>query len=234
MRGALPTWAALASSLCSEPSATPSVLTLVRERNGWCVHSSQLWLAVEHKGLPYKQEFGLEPQLQWADGRATCVVDALRALDSLHPDSPPLWPPPGVSSADVDRMVDAFATTMPRRARASTRAAFLFSAEEGFSYDALPYEAFVATLDATEAHLSEHDGPFFCGQAFSAADVVWAPQLERYAAQLPLLFGSDLRPRGGERWPRLSAFHDALDEIPAYACRIKGDSQSWRKVLSSL
>ena len=52
-------------------------------------------------------------------------------------------------------------------ARVSTRAGFLFSADEGFSYDALPREKFVAALDATEALLSEHAGPYFCGGAFS-------------------------------------------------------------------
>ena len=48
------------------------------------------------------------------------------------------------------------------------------------------------TLDATDELLAEHGGPFFVG-GFSAADVAWAPFLERYAAQLPCLH--KVRPR---------------------------------------
>ena len=46
--------------------------------------------------------------------------------------------------------------------------------EEGFHYDPLPRETFVATLDETEQLLGLSPGPFFCGGSFSAADVVWA------------------------------------------------------------
>eukprot|EP00966_Prymnesium_polylepis_P333608 7389058-Prymnesium_polylepis.1 len=119
---------------------------------------------------------------------------------------------------------------MPAASRLSSRAAFLFCCDEGFHYDTLPREVFVATLDATEEALSRHSGPFFCGDAFSAADAIWAPVLERYAAQLPCL--TDLQPRGGS-WPRLTRWYDAMDGVAAYACRLRGDALSWRKVLSS-
>ena len=66
--------------------------------------------------------------------------------------------------------------------------------------------------------------------ALSAADVAWAPVLERYAAQLPCLHAG-LRPRGG-RWERLTRWYEAMDGVPAYAARVQGHPDSWRKVLA--
>jgi len=231
---ATPTWPQLTSLL---PSAVPEStgLTLHRERNGWCVHSAQIWLALEVKGVPFAtvQEIGTSaPALHWPDATVqTDSVEVLRALDAALPSTTPLWPPAGVEACVVSEMVGAFAATMPA-ARESARAAYLFCAEEGSLYDPLPRATFVATLDATEELLGRHGGgPFFCGGRFSAADVVWAPLLERYAAQLPCLHDG-LRPRGGE-WPRLTRWYEAMDKVPAWACRVRGDAASWRKVLSS-
>ena len=129
---------------------------------------------------------GSTPQLRWAATGKTQgeSLDLVRALDAAYPDSPPLWPPPGVDAAAVDAMVSAWRATFPRSARPSSRAAFLFS------YDGapLPLSTFSTTLEKTEQLLATHtEGPFFTGGTLSAADVAWAPFLERYAAQLPCL-----------------------------------------------
>ena len=35
------------------------------------------------------------------------------------------------------------------------------------------------------------------------------------------------------RWPRLAAWYEAMDaEVPAYSARVRGDEDSWRKVLA--
>ena len=35
------------------------------------------------------------------------------------------------------------------------------------------------------------------------------------------------------RWPRLGAWYEAMDsEVPAYSARVRGDEESWRKVLA--
>ena len=35
------------------------------------------------------------------------------------------------------------------------------------------------------------------------------------------------------RWPRLGAWYEAMDaEVPAYSARVRGDEDSWRKVLA--
>ena len=233
-----PTWAALAAALPSAPTLDAAGLTLCREKNGWCIYSAQMWLALEIKGLQYDTRRVLAsdaPVLHFPDGHGAVYdgTSALCELDGAYPDAPPLWPPQGIASADVSAMASAFAATVPSSAaRESSRAAFLFRREEGFQYDPLPRETLVATLDATETLLEVHDnGPFFCGGALSAADVLWAPLLERYAAQLPCLYAG-LTPRGGD-WPRLTRWYDAMDSVPAYACRVKGDATSWRRVLST-
>ena len=111
-------------------------------------------------------------------------------------------------------------------------------------------------------------GPHGCPVQISAADCAWAPFLERYAAQLPLLhrglrpYDARLRELAGQcvesaaaslyrkcfsfhvvlgtralqdpsRWPRLGAWYEAMDaEVPAYSARVRGDEDSWRKVLA--
>lgn len=35
------------------------------------------------------------------------------------------------------------------------------------------------------------------------------------------------------RWPRLGAWYEAMDsKVPAYSARVRGDEESWRKVLA--
>jgi glutathione S-transferase len=87
-------------------------------------------------------------------------------------------------------------------------------------------------LQGTDELLSQiSEGPFFCGSTLSAADVAWAPFLERYRYQLPCLH-EGLDPYNAKDYPNLAAWYDAMDRLPAYACRVKGDASSWRKVLS--
>ena len=233
-----PTWAALASLLPAAPPPMPDSLTIYREKNAWCVYSASLWLALEIKGIEYATERVLAsdaPKLRLASGAVIDdVITAIKQLDEAYPASPALWPPSGVDPGEVDAMVDAFSIAVPRSAaRDSTRAAFLFCKEEGFQYDALPRSTFASFFDTADSLLAKNgDGPFFCGSALSAADVIWAPLLERYAAQIPSLHAR-LEPRGNEAWPHLDRWYTAMDAVPAYACRVKGDAQSWRKVLST-
>jgi len=167
--------------------------------------------------------------VRWPDGKQQKEsLDVVKALDAAFPDTAPLWPPAGTDAAAVGAAVSAFRATFPRNARPSSRAAFLFE----WDGDPLPRSAFESTLDATEALLEAAGGPFFAGASFSAADVAWAPFLERYAAQLPCLH-KGLVPRDPSRWPCLAAWYDAMEaRVPAYACRVRGDAASWRKVLS--
>ena len=128
--------------------------------------------------------------------------------------------------SSVAQMISAFRQSFPSNARPSSRAAYLFSYSGPLSRS-----DFEKALDATEKLLAQHgEGPFFVGRELSAADVSWAPFLERYAAQLPCLHDG-LEPRS-ERWPNLEAWYNAMDGVPAYASRVQGHPDSWRKVLA--
>ena len=253
-----PSWKSLATELPSVAADSPVKIdsvrqqqapvfsnerpTLFRERHGWCPYSERVWLALETKGIEYDTVLidntgggrpsyfsGSTPQMRWADGRMQGEsLDLVKALDKLYPEATPLWPPEGVDTGAVNAMISAFKGTFPRSARPSSRAAFLFS----WDGDALPRATFETVLSRTDELLAEHaDGPFFCGAAVSAADVAWAPFLERYAAQLPCLH-DNLLPRGPD-FPHLAQWFDAMETaVPSYACRVEGDASSWRKVLS--
>lgn len=149
-------------------------------------------------------------------------------LDDTFPDSSKLWPPidsdghPSCSSEDVRAMAKAFGESVPTTAaRESSRAAWLFCQEEGYRLDALPRSTFETFLDKVEELLGHHtSGPFFCGAALSAADIIWAPLLERYAVQLPCLH-ANLNPRGAKDWPKLEEWYQAMDQLPSYVCRMQ-------------
>ena len=222
------------------PSAAARPI-LFRERNGWCPYSQRVWLALEYKQIPYETVLvdntgggkptwfsGNTPQISWDDkDHQAESLDILRALDARFPDSAALWPPPGVDASEVAALCAAHKRIFPRGARPSSRAAFLFDWDGG----PLPRAQFEDTLGKTDALLAERGGPFFAGEAFSAADCAWAPFLERYAAQLPLLHdGLSLLDEG--RYPHLAAWLGAMQDMPAYSCRVKGDPTSWHKVLA--
>ena len=53
-----------------------------------------------------------------------------------------------------------------------------------------------------------------------------------YAAQLPCLHEGLCPGRDRERWPLLGRWYRAMEsEAPAYSCRLRGDDESWRRVL---
>ena len=92
---------------------------------------------------------------------------------------------------------------------------------------------FEETLTKTDELLAKHDGPFFYGNEFTAADCCWAPFLERYSFQLPILHRG-LNPRDASRWPHLAAWFDHMEtsEVTGfYPSRVQGDRESWEKVL---
>ena len=217
---------------------------LYRERNGWCPYSERVWLTLELKSIEFATVLidntgpgprppgysGSTPQMRWPGTQRPQgeSFDLMKELDARFPDSPQLYPPPGVSLSDVQGAISAFKRCYPSNARPSSRAAYLFSWD-----GPLPRADFEAALDRTDKLLAASDGgPFFCGEQLSAADVAWAPFLERYAAQLPALH-EGLEPKTTpDRWPHLHAWYAAMEQqAPAYACRVRGDFESWRRVL---
>ena len=251
---ALPTWTALESQL---PSALPPVykeklpesfydgnhemnenepLVLYRDEQSWCPYSQQVWLALEIKGISYVTILTSgednTPRLKWPDG--TVQTDSLEILERVQSTFPQKGPDlfRRVSKA-VDNVrcnIVRFKGVFPRNTMSSIHAPFLFR-ETG---DLVSVNDHMVTLEETDEVLEEYDdGPFLCGSFVSAADVVWAPFLERYAAQLPLVHdGSSLVPRSRE-YEALKEWYNAMEElVPSYSCRVAGDRATWAKVLS--
>jgi glutathione S-transferase len=108
-----PSWDELASLLEQKSPPTPSpVLTFYRDSNGWCPFCERVWIALEIKGIPYKESFvhlrnkpdwflemvptGAVPALMMYDERENGKsqrtllwesMDIIKALDELFPDT---------------------------------------------------------------------------------------------------------------------------------------------------
>merc|ERR1719199_1439103 len=134
----------------------------------------------------------------------------------------------GLKSDDeyVRECVREFSNIFPR-ARPSSRAAYLFQ----YNGEPLSRQTFEQTLQKANELLGKTDGNFFCGDDFTAADIAWAPFLERYRFQLPCLH-ENLYPDDVFSYFHLSDWYTAMELLPAYACRVQGDAASWRKVLN--
>mmetsp|Transcript_12318 Transcript_12318/g.29610 ORF Transcript_12318/g.29610 Transcript_12318/m.29610 type:complete len:481 (-) Transcript_12318:24-1466(-) len=234
----------------SPPNFSTTRPTLFRERHGWCPYSERVWLALELLGVEYDtvkidntghgprpSYFGGQtPQIKWPSGKQQGEsMDLVRELDTKYGDGQLFAP------SNVQHCIDAFRSIFPSgKARPSSRAAFLFQ----YNGEPLSKSTFEETLLKTNELLgvTKQKGPFFCGSTISAADIAWAPFLERYRYQLPCLHGQDqLDPYEPNKYPNLVEWYDAMDTTSAddvavaaaaYPCVIKGDASSWRKVLT--
>ena len=232
-----PSWSALSKTLPSAAAEAPRVVdaavqhqqkrpklsddtvVLYRERNGWCPYSERVWLGLETKNVAYETVlidntggarpswFGsTTPRIRWADGTDQGEsIDILKQLDERYPE-PPLFDEHSAA------LIGAFKEIFPRMTRPSSRAAFLFRS----SGQPVARRDFESTLEKTDALLAEATGgPFFAGATPTAPDVCWAPFLERYAAQLPLLHDG-LRPRDATLYPNLSRWYDAMESTTVW------------------
>jgi glutathione S-transferase len=238
-----------------QPDFTPAVsnerAVLCRERNGWCPYSERVWLALEVKNADYdtvlidnmmggaRPEWytGQTPQVRFTgdahfSGESIELIERIdREYNNVKPPVNILYPVDRVD--DVRSAIVAFKRVFPSNTRPSSRAPFLSSSSSGA---VLRRSEFESTLSQTESLLKASSekwggGPFICGDEITAADCVWAPFLERYAAQLPLLHDG-LDPTDASKYPHLAKWYNAMDTlVPCYASRVKGDAISLRKVL---
>lgn len=91
--------------------------------------------------------------------------------------------------------------------------------------------ALESKLRKLEELLGRSAGPFVGGERPATADVALAPQLERVAATLPAS-GARFAIRGGGN-PRVTAWFDALEQLPAYQ-ETRGDAGTHRAVSKRL
>eukprot|EP00527_Entomoneis_sp_CCMP2396_P003325 CAMPEP_0198144192 /NCGR_PEP_ID=MMETSP1443-20131203/13990_1 /TAXON_ID=186043 /ORGANISM="Entomoneis sp., Strain CCMP2396" /LENGTH=474 /DNA_ID=CAMNT_0043807545 /DNA_START=59 /DNA_END=1483 /DNA_ORIENTATION=+ len=219
-----------------KPSFSTDQPTLFRERHGWCPYSERVWLTLELLDIPYDTiridntggprpsyySGATTPQMEWPNGKTQGEsMDLVYQLDEDYSSY-------DFQSANsqVRETISKFRSVFPSGARPSSRAAFLFQ----YSGEPLWKSTFEETLKKTDELLAETKGPFFVGDSLTAADIAWCPFLERYRYQLPCLH-EDLNPYDSKLYPHLTAWYNAMDQIPAYACRVKGNASSWRKVL---
>jgi len=227
----------------TKPNYSNERPTLFRERHGWCPYSERVWLALESTNIEYdtiridntgpgprpSYFAGQTPQMRWPNGKTQGEsMDLVQEVDKLYGASDNLLYPEDIKN-DVINKAREFSKIFPSKSRPSSRAAFLFD----WSGEPLWKSEFESVLTKTDELLgSNADGPFFCGKSFTAADVAWVPFLERYAAQLPCLH-EGLNPRDSSVYPNLNTWFEAMEtKVPAYACRVRGNPSSWRKVLT--
>ena len=223
------------------PTFSTSHPTLFRERHGWCPYSERVWLTLELLETPYDTILidnsggprpnyysgGQTPQIQWPDEGGRRQGESLDLVQRLDQDYSSSTPHVLQSNQDhIQHVMNQFRSIFPSRARPSSRAAFLFQGNG----EPLFRSTFEQTLEKTNQLLSESSGPFLTGSTLTAADIAWVPFLERYRYQLPILH-QGLCPYDPQVYPHLCAWYQAMDQLPAYACQVKGNASSWRKVL---
>ncbi|CAJ1946561.1 unnamed protein product [Cylindrotheca closterium] len=229
----------------STPNFSTERPTLFRERHGWCPYSERVWLALELAGSntqttieydtiridntghgPRPSYFGGQtPQMRWPEGRTQGEsMDLVGEIDQRYANGSLLS-----SDPKVQEFIRQFSNIFPR-ARPSSRAAYLFQ----YNGDPISMPTFEETLQKANDQLfvEGSSGPFMAGHDTpTAADIAYAPFLERYRYQLPCLHPG-LDPTDASKYPQLAKWYDTMDQIPAYACKVKGDASSWRKVLT--
>lgn len=252
---ALPSWKSLESKL---PPANPTIFedalpsndaaiaksmpVLYRDKNAICPYCEQVWLALEAKNVEYATVLVPTPttksplKVTWQDGtEQTNSLDILERIEKEYPSNKPNLYPKGISEC-VDSVrcnIVRFQPVFPRRTNSDNiYAPFLFLENGGL----VTTSNHMVTLEETDEVLEEYyQGPFLCGKQFTAADVIWAPFLERYAVQLPLLLPGldELNPRGGGDYETLEEWYEAMEtQVPCYSCRIQGDVEQWRRALA--
>lgn len=257
----VPTWEKLESKLPSqtplvyEEKPSDEILkqaglpVLYRDKDGLCPFSQQVWLGLEVKNAEYitvlvdseKENSKHGPngwpsslKLQWPDGSVqTDPKDILERLNQEYPDEINLYP-------DISKAVDSvrcnivrFDGVFPRNTQPNLYAPYLIRELDDKPLQWVPKSDHMVTLEETDEVLEEYfTGPFLCGNQITSADLFWAPFLDRYAAQLPMIYEGDrLTPRSSE-YEALKEWYEAMETlVPSYACRVAGDKHTWQQLL---
>jgi glutathione S-transferase len=231
-------WDDLASHLPKDGANEKPVLTLYRDKNGWCPFCERLLLSLKRKQIPHEDVLiDLYNKPQWyKDMIPTALVpamkihdsgdiiyeslDMMKYLDEHFPETEALLQPEGVVSAALERN-DAVMSAGFRFVYGS-RNASLSEAEKS------EYRTkFMEAMNELDASLSA-GGPFLAGSRMTGADICLIPMLERYRYQLPLQSGVQVYT---DDWPGIKRWFDAMDADPAYSETVAGDEISWTLVV---
>jgi glutathione S-transferase len=201
---------------------------LYRDRTAACPFCQRVWLALEVKGIDYITVLHDEElRVEWPDGTTQQdSLDILERIQKEYPGEPNFYPKVSASVGGVRANIVRFNSVFPRNTDDLKDTPFLYRSGE-----VVQKSDHTVTLEETDEMLEEYDdGPFFCGATITAADIAWAPFLERYAIQLPLVY-EDLKPRS-QAYPELMQWYDKMERlVPCYSCRVQGDAKMWSKTL---
>jgi len=208
-----------------------------RDKHGIGPLSQRVWLAFEVKSIEYVTVLTEDiegTRVQWPDG--TIQTDSLeivqRIQDEYPQNTPDLYPDISMAVDTVNCNILRFKSVFPHNTRPDARIPFQLLPQTATR---TPFDPHKVTLEEIDEVLEEYDdGPFFCGDMITAADIAWAPYLERYAVQLPMLYsdsGADLEPRSRE-YPAIKEWFEAMEDlIPCWACRVMGDPNVYAGLL---
>ena len=256
-RAADEAWKQIEDALPALAPTPPPVLTLYRDTNGWCPFCERVWLQLHAKKIPFREELidlrdkpewykemvptTLVPAIKYDDDGAVVweSKDIMLSLEERFSSSaesaadgphPAMLPPEGTAArVRVEALMESCGDLLGAGVRMSYPNAS--ATDEEIAEAAATFEGELGKLDAA---IAEGGGPFLGGDAFSLADCMYIPMMERWAAQLPLTTGLALRERGGgegaARWPAIAGWLDAMEDpqlLPAYSEHVMGDRYSW-------
>ena len=229
------------------------------DRNHWCPNCERALLALEVKNAEYVKvlvdddysEPDRLPKLKWPDGTVQQGKDMFQILEKIQEQysdtTPDLYPSISISVDIVRASIERrFEGIMPRYTLPSSLTPFIFLEECALEKDPLSKLGtaevcrdddvvqkfkFKVSLEEIDEVLEEYeDGNFIAGEDITAADIYWAPYLERFAAQLPMLY-EGLAPRSRE-FEAVKDWYDDMDQqIPCYSCAVKGRAETWQQLL---
>uniref|UniRef100_A0A7S3XUT5 GST N-terminal domain-containing protein n=1 Tax=Heterosigma akashiwo TaxID=2829 RepID=A0A7S3XUT5_HETAK len=244
--GALQSWESLQQLLPGTENPQPEVI-LYRDTNGWCPFCERVWVQLTEKGIPFQEELiNLYNKPEWYKEMVPTAqtpaikyvstgevlwesMDIMMDLEQKYGDRRPMLPAEGTPLREA---ADRLMAHCPAFLNASLGVVY---SRDPTSFDE-KVETFKAALTELDAKLGgaegagTEEGPFFLGAEFSVVDAMYVPMLERYAVQIPITAG--IQVRCNPDLPNLNAWYDAMDGVPTYAGRVKGDEYSWTAVTS--
>lgn len=243
-----PTWDELSSSLKSiSPDPEKPVLTFYRDSNGWCPFCERVWIALEIKGIPYKEQLiKLAERPDWflevvPSGKVPALLiyndetdersliweseTILKKLDELFPDTPKLM------LTDLPKFQEGVDLVNKVKDAGSAYAGFPPSTSIKKDVFEKKKKDFESALDEFDAFIKSNGGPFILGSEVTFVDLLITSWVERWAYQLPVTVGMDIfkdRPNL-QMWIR-----EGMGKLPGYVNRVAGDKYSWTGVLHFL
>ena len=241
-------------TLPSEDAASLSSLpVLYRDKECICAACESVWLALEVKNIHYvtvlvDKDANVVPRIEWPtatdddedDGKSEAAaitsdpIKLLEQIQSRYPDNEPNFYPKLSAAVDASRCnVMRLPGVMPRNSDESlmSYAPYLFRTDGTL---VKPSSHAVSLEEVEEMQEEYYLGDFLCGKTITAADIIWAPYLERYACQLPLVFPnkSKLNPRNRNVYGEVDNWYKIMErECAPYICRVMGDKKHWRSCL---